>query len=271
MVGAPTGGRRGITVGVVVGGAEEVAFALGTEPAPEVVEALAAGKAVVFEEAYFDDGRIEFSRSGMEGGQEFHDVVPVDAVLAGPVPGMDLVLPAATAAELGMDSLPNSVWLHYEEFITLGQEDAARSAVRGLGGNYSVSYEGGPHSRTLAVLSWILLVVGVLAAAVAVVCMVLSLGDGRSTRVSLATIGATTGMLRRLAMAQAVVCVLLGGLVGAVAGTLPAAILFATSTFGMGGLPWLVLAALVLGPMLVVAVAAALFVRPVLGEAVRAE
>lgn len=261
----------GVTVGVVVGGAEEVAFALGAEPAPEVVEALASGKAVVFEESYFDDGLIEFSRSGMDGGQEFHELVPVDAVLAGPVPGMDVVLPTATAAELGMDSTPVSVWLRYEAILTPAQEDAAHSAVRTLGGNYWVSYERGPHSGGLALLPWILLVVGVLAAAIAVVGMVLSLGDGRATRVSLATIGATTGMLRRLATAQAVVCVLLGGLVGVAAGALPTAILFATSTFGMGGLPWLVLAALVFGPMLVVAVAAALLVRPVQGQAVRAD
>lgn len=256
--------------GILVGGTEVLEFVTGRAATVEELQAIDDGVALVFDPQFISGGRTLIEEMDFSGSEPLGTQHELDARYVEAHPGMYVVVPPQTAEAIGMPVAPMAVWLDYgDAALARGDVQRASRAVFSMGGEYLFSYEGGPYSPALALVPSLVATVGGAAVAVAVVAMVLAVGEGRATRVTLATIGATTGLLRRAATSQAVVCVVLGGLVGAVVGAVPIAIVFASSEIGMGPIPWLPLGALAFGPAVAVACLAAVVVRPAQAQMVR--
>lgn len=252
---------------VVVGDEQLLHFTLGAVPSREAREEFERGKVIVFDEQLVSDGTADVHEMRYPEDATTEHSLP--AVVAGDVPGMEVVISPDVAAGLGMEIAPSAVWLDYGPGVEEADFELAQEAVDFLGDGYWLEYEAGPHSAMLELMPLLTVAAATLASAVALVSMSLALDDGRETRASLATIGASAATLRRLAVAQAAVCVAMGGLLGAIVGGVPAGVAFALSTVGIGAVPWWQIAVLIVSPVLVVMAATAVFVRPDEGRAMR--
>jgi putative ABC transport system permease protein len=148
-------------------------------------------------------------------------------------------------------------------------EDLARTAVQRAGGS-GMYVERGWHDPSqafdLALIAFAALVI----VGAAGVATGLAIADGRADHATLAAVGASPGVRRRLAAGQSAMLGLLGALAGAVAGVIPAAAMLhshsvAAARNGTSGyplvLPWTSLAVLVIGVPLLGAACAWLLTR----------
>jgi putative ABC transport system permease protein len=260
-------GGGGALAGPAVGGPGVVSLLAGRSDAA-AEQALREGGAVVFNPALLNDGQVtvqvtHYSMAPTDDGTtRSADEQPTaemsfPAVVAphrdNAVP--DVVLSPQAAKQLGVATQAQAVVASMTTTPSQHAEDLARTAVQRAGGS-GMRVERGWHDPSqafdLALIAFAALVI----VGAAGVATGLAIADGRSDHATLAAVGASPGVRRRLAAGQSAMLGLLGTIAGAVAGVLPAAAVMhshsvAAARNGTSGyplvLPWTSLAVLVIG------------------------
>ena len=181
--------------------------ALGLPDAAAAAAALRSGKVLVDERAVWPDGTAHLSITE-EGSDATSDPAPV-VVPAAPVERLgqfDIVLTPDVAERMGVQSIPMGFVVTAAATPTTADEVAARTAVAGDGAGIYV--ERGYGGRAPPMLLWVLvlaaLVVGLGATGLA---MALAAAEFRPDLATLAAVGASPRVRRRVAAAQSGVVV----------------------------------------------------------------
>ncbi|MDH6711289.1 putative ABC transport system permease protein [Kitasatospora sp. MAA19] len=221
---------------------------------PAAEQALAAGKILVFDRAFLaDDGRTVLRLRGGSGGPlqpgeipkpELQEV-PADAVLVeNPTAArfaQGLILPSALP-KLGLAAQPTgSIWVPATPPDRKAQQRAEAAVVR-LNRAAQLEVERGYQPRgdalTLALSGFAALVV----LGAAGIATGLAAADSRQDQATLAAVGAPPRIRRTMAGLQCALIALLGALLGAVNGFVPAVGLLKSRASGFGSQPALITA-----------------------------
>ncbi|MEE6286994.1 FtsX-like permease family protein [Georgenia sp. MJ173] len=249
---------------------------LGFPGAEEAAAALAAGRVVVPSElAIHRDGTVHLDDERYVDGEEVRVVdtyeLPATAADLGSNGMFDvfaMVFPPQVVEELGLHTEDVGLLASTSRMPTEGEETAAYDAAYELDTMAYVGVERGPGNESLAV--WIVvaaaLVVGLGATMMSIA---LAQTETRPDLATLAAVGASPGIRRRIAAAQAGVLTLIGGVIGAGTGLLLAAVIVTAMRHQWGRvdplwqlvIPWPAVAAIGLGVPLVAMGAAWLFTR----------
>ncbi|MEZ0089169.1 FtsX-like permease family protein [Streptacidiphilus sp. EB129] len=194
---------------------------------PAAVRALAAGKAVVFDPRFLNNGRvtlalIRFGATGPEGNKSSTLDVPGVAVDA-KLPFVQAVLPASLAASSGLTvEADDSVWLP-AAVPSSADEQRASAAVARINDNAAVSVERGYQaSNRSAIVLGLAVIASVVAVAAAGIATGLASADSQGDLATLAAVGAAPGIRRRLSGFQCGVIAAMGAVMGVLAGFVPA-------------------------------------------------
>ncbi|WP_431680334.1 FtsX-like permease family protein [Kitasatospora sp. KL5] len=201
---------------------------------PAAEQALAAGKAVVFDPKYVKDGKItlDLTVAEPETTEDINAARPskpvvhhttVDAVVvkAEVVAAQALVSPE-TAGRLGLSTRPaGSVW-RPAAAPSDGAEQKASAAVGKLDDNAGVQVERGYRSDQTLVGLALTGFAGLVALGAAGIATGLAAADSQRDLATLAAVGATGGIRRRLSGFQCGVIAAMGTVLGTVCGVIPA-------------------------------------------------
>jgi putative ABC transport system permease protein len=277
--GCSSGG--GEVAGPVVGTPGVVSLLAGRSDAA-AEQALREGGAVVFNPALLTNGHVtlevnHYSVEPVDTGvtRSTDEEPPVEvsfpAVVAphgdGALP--DVVLSPQAAKQLGVATQPQAVVASMTTTPSQHAEDLARTAVQRAGGS-GIYVERGWHDPSQAFDLALVAIAALVIVGAAGVATGLAIADGRSDHATLAAVGASPGVRRRLAAGQSAMLGLLGAIAGAIAGVIPAAAVLhshsvAAARNGSSGyplvLPWTSLAVLVIGVPLLGAACAWLLTR----------
>ncbi|MFE9422972.1 FtsX-like permease family protein [Kitasatospora sp. NPDC006697] len=189
-------------------------------------QAVATGKAVVFSSALLRDGKATVRITqpyGDQGHAPFQDV-QVDAVLMPMAhPTAFMYLPPAQVTALGLDTADaGSVWLPAAApgDVAVQRATAAVTQVAGSGWNLYVERGYRPHNDVLAI--GLALFAGLVALGAAGIATGLAAADSQRDLATLAAVGATAGIRRRLSGFQCGVIAAMGTVLGMVCGAVPA-------------------------------------------------
>jgi putative ABC transport system permease protein len=168
----------------------------------------------------------------------------------------------ATATELGVDAQPTTIVAAFEEPLSIAQSDqlngqAALAGTRDALVQVSISHAPpGPYDWLIPLLG----TVSVLVVGASAVALGLARFERRPDDATLAAVGGTPGLRRRLGFWQALIIAGFGTATGAVTGILPAIGVAIQSRGGqqLTDVPWLLLAALVVALPLAIAAVNAL-------------
>ncbi|MQS13910.1 FtsX-like permease family protein [Streptomyces kaniharaensis] len=198
------------------------------DPAPG--QALAAGKAVVFDPAYLKDGKVILQvTEPLKGGPRdvHHPVVheiTVDAVLASavlPSAGQAVISPD-TAHRLGFSTVDaGSVWLP-DAAPSDGVEQKARGALAKLADHVTFDVERGYHSRDNLITLGLSGFAALVALGASGIATGLAAADSQRDLATLAAVGAAPRIRRSLSGFQCGVIAAMGTLLGVVCGIVPA-------------------------------------------------
>ncbi|PBC77930.1 putative ABC transport system permease protein [Streptomyces sp. TLI_235] len=255
---------------------------------PAVEQALAAGKAVVFDSKLVKDGKITLDMT-VELTQNNEDVlntaptgkpavrhVTVDAVYVKPetAAAQALVSPQ-TAKKLGLSTRPaGSVW-RPAAAPSDGAEQKASAAVAKLDDGASVTVERGYRSQQTLTGLALTGFAGLVALGAAGIATGLAAADSQRDLSTLAAVGATGGIRRRLSGFQCGVIAAMGTVLGTLCGVVPAVALrkmeasaVYDSSYGMTkpaeaviAFPWTDLAITLVGLPMLAVLLAMLFTR----------
>ncbi|WP_371498957.1 FtsX-like permease family protein [Kitasatospora sp. NBC_00374] len=203
---------------------------------PAAAQALAQGKAVVFDQVFVKDGRITLElterseeprvmapvRRG-EGPRPTVHQVAVDAVLVSArTPGMGAVVSPETARRLGLETTEaGSVWLP-EAAPSDGAEQKASAAVARIDDSAELEVERGYRSSRTLVTLGLTGFAALVALGAAGIATGLAAADSQRDLATLSAVGATGGIRRRLAGFQCGVIAAMGAILGTLAGIVPA-------------------------------------------------
>ncbi|MFI2610849.1 ABC transporter permease [Kitasatospora sp. NPDC018619] len=193
-------------------------------------QALAAGKAVVFDARYVKDGKVALrydtpapAGAGTVAGKPVYTEVAVDAVLAEPAlpaPAQVVVSPA-TAARLGFSTAPaGSVWLP-AVMPSDGARQKAAGALAKLHDHEVLKIERGYESRTDLVRLGLNAFAALVALGAAGIATGLAAADSQRDLTTLAAVGAEPRIRRSLSGFQCGVIAAMGALLGVVCGVVP--------------------------------------------------
>ncbi|MET8545117.1 ABC transporter permease [Kitasatospora sp. NPDC004799] len=193
-------------------------------------QALAAGKAVVFDARYVKDGKVVLQYntpapegSGPAAGKPVYKEIAVDAVLAEPVlasPAQAVVSPA-TAARLGFSTIPGgSVWLP-AAMPSDGAQQKADGALAKLHDHEVLTIERGYESQADLVRLGLNAFAALVALGAAGIATGLAAADSQRDLTTLAAVGAEPRIRRSLSGFQCGVIAAMGALLGAVCGVVP--------------------------------------------------
>ncbi|BFV58398.1 hypothetical protein KCMC57_up35020 [Kitasatospora sp. CMC57] len=248
---------------------------------PAAAQALTAGQVVVADPGYLRDGKVtlQLIRYGATGPQDNQvSTVSLPAVVApGTVRAARAVLSPAAAAAIGLvPSVQQSVW-RPAHTLAPAEEQRATAAVTEAGSGKLAVERGYQSGSTNAIALGLAIAASAVAIAAAAIATGLAATDSRGDLATLAAVGATPGIRRRLSAFQCAVVAAMGAVIGALAGLVPAAALQRVQNlgvearFGSAGslrigsnplvVPWPELAALVIGLPLLAWVLAAVFTR----------
>ena len=249
----------------VVASGDAIEFFLGRSDAAASAT-LRGGGALVFWPTLVTDGRIQFV------ADEGLDTVTLDApgLELEARPGVPILVGESLAKRMSsVELVAGSPWLRLDRDPTPSElarisRELERLGAHGLEANVPPVHFG------LAVYPWLALGALIAVGAVAVVGVSLSLVDGREARAAIAAVGASGRTERRIAVVSAFGVTLLAALLGAVVGLGPTLLAMAVSEgrFPMA-VPWGWVAVIVFGVPVLVAVVAAIFVRPTRPRVVR--
>ncbi|MEV7926745.1 ABC transporter permease [Kitasatospora sp. NPDC088779] len=252
---------------------------------PAAGQALAAGKAVVFDAKYLKDGKVAVGLNdpmeetdGPSPRKRGHTEISVDAVLASavvPASGQAVISPD-TATRLGLTTSPaGSVWLP-DSSPSDGAQQKANGALAKLTDQDVLSIERGYQSRSDLIGLGLSIFAGIVALGAAGIATGLAAADSQRDLTTLAAVGAEPRIRRTLSGFQCGVIAAMGTLLGTVCGIVPAVALrkvqgVATSVPGMSAetiannsvvvLPWLTIAVTVVALPVLAAGLAALLTR----------
>lgn len=244
-----------------IGGPDVLQAAYG-EVDPAAAQALADGKVVVLGEGIARDGTIDIPLYDAAGTESLLRDVPAVTLPApaGYLYALALLSPD-TAAGLGL--VPVGLPTYILDRSTPPTNDE-RDRLTELGRDNSVfSYqvEAGYESPAGPVLLALLGASVVVVLGATAISTGLAAADGRADLSTLAAVGAAPRTRRLLAMAQAAVVALLGAILGALAGFVPAAALVETLGDWPLVVPWSILGAILVVVPLLAAGCAGLFTR----------
>ncbi|GHF44416.1 hypothetical protein GCM10018790_22570 [Kitasatospora xanthocidica] len=253
-----------------------------TDPAPG--QALAAGKAVVFDPRYLKDGKVavrfsepaDLNGGGPAGRKQVTHEIAVDAVLADtavPSPGQAVISPA-TAAGLGFTTTSvGSVWLPGEAPSDSSQQKADGALAR-ITDRDLLTVERGYSSQASLVTLGLTVFAGLVALGAAGIATGLAAADSQRDLTTLAAVGAEPRIRRSLSGFQCGVIAAMGAVLGVVCGIVPGVALRKVESAGSNYpgmspeelannaivvLPWpTIAAAVVVLPVLAAALAAGL-------------
>lgn len=257
--------------GTPVGGPELVGPLTGKSHTPAGAEILDEGGVVVFWSAPMRaDGTIVF------------DVVTAEEDMAAVAAGRDPVsrqvtLPAAyikttsaaaqiiyspeAAAKLGLTTEPTTLFLHFDQLPTTGQEEAAQKAMSDAGLTSWLSVERGYVSGYGLGLLSLVVGAGLITFGAAGIATGLAQADARGDHATLAAVGADPRLRRSLAAAQALSISGLGTALGVAAGFVPAVALIGAIPSLELVIPWWQLVQVMVVVPVLAAVAAWLLTR----------
>ncbi|MFE6869851.1 FtsX-like permease family protein [Kitasatospora sp. NPDC057692] len=196
-------------------------------------QALAAGKAVVFDERLVKDGKITIDIEMLPAPDEVVNAADQEArvrhvtveafLLAPPVnPGGDALLSPEAAHRLGfVTSDAGSVW-RPESAPGEGAEQKARAGLAKLSDGVAFEVERGYQSENELVTLGLTVFAGLVALGAAGIATGLAAADSQRDLTTLAAVGAAPGVRRTLSGFQCGVIAAMGALLGAVAGFVPA-------------------------------------------------
>ncbi|MFD0400505.1 FtsX-like permease family protein [Kitasatospora sp. NPDC127121] len=202
---------------------------------PAAGQALAAGKAVVFDARYLKDGKIavelndpmeetDGSSHGPSPRKRGHTEISVDAVLASaavPASGQAVISPD-TATRLGLTTAPTgSVWLP-DSSPSDGSQQKANGALAKLTDQEVLSIERGYQSRADLIGLGLSIFAGIVALGAAGIATGLAAADSQRDLTTLAAVGAEPRIRRTLSGFQCGVIAAMGTLLGTVCGIVPA-------------------------------------------------
>ena len=269
-----TWGGRGAVAGLVVG-TEELVRVLAQGRAAEAWAALEAGQALVFGEDFIEAGQLTISHAKMNdiGEHDQGEKLKVPALLVAESPGLPVILPLSMVNELGIDRAGDvrEAYLSYSRPITQDERELMNARAGQSGYGVWLAADTGPDQSVARILLPVAAAGLAVALAVAVVAAGLAVRDGSEGRTLLANIGASRATLRRTTGVQAFVAAGYGSLLGAAAALIPAVTVAVASGTVAGLMPWWHIAAVVLLPVPLVALAAALMRPPAAQRVVRAE
>ncbi|MFJ9454940.1 FtsX-like permease family protein [Kitasatospora sp. NPDC101447] len=194
-------------------------------------QALAAGKAVVFDPRYIKDGKVavqysepvDYTASGNADHKPAYTEIAVDAVLANSAvsaPGQAVVSPA-TAARLGFVTSPaGSVWLP-DAMPSDGSQQRADGALAKISDHDVLSIERGYQSEAGLVSLGLTAFAALVALGAAGIATGLAAADSQRDLTTLAAVGAEPRIRRSLSGFQCGVIAAMGALLGVVCGIVP--------------------------------------------------
>ncbi|MCW2645976.1 MAG: transporter permease [Pseudonocardiales bacterium] len=260
-----------------------VAALFGT-PVPSAVAALRAGKAVVLDSTAIHDGTVTVTATTVaataadSGPQPSHPhTITIPAVVVGQGFAMtQLILPSSMAPRLGVTLQPAGVLVHSSRAPTDREMQVADGALNRIDDTLSLYVESGYHNANSWLLLALIAAAAVIAIAAAVIATALANLDSRTAMVTLAAVGAGPHTMRLLSMARAGVIAGIGTAIGVVAGFVPPAA-WVQATRRIAGppipdeqtlgaqvtlvVPWLPIAAALVGIPVAAALVAGLFTR----------
>jgi putative ABC transport system permease protein len=208
---------------VIVGGPDVLRLLVGHDD-PAADQVLSAGGVVVFSPLYLDAGRVSIETDKSQGNTQptASGTTAFDAALVSLTPGPQALLSPAAAAKLGIVPTVGGILFDSDRTTTRAQERKADSAIRQIDADYSLVVERGyrghlPTQLLLAFLGAAIVTIGAAGAATG-----LAIADARPDHTTLVAVGAAPGTRRRLAMAAAGTIALIGAVLGAASGFVPA-------------------------------------------------
>ena len=270
---------------VLVGGAEDIRAAFGTDAGADALAVLDAGGMVVTNPVFVDGGeavlqardvRSQFQpASGAAAEEGVLSSVSLTAAVVEPaeaVPFFGIVSPE-TAERLDMRPEATELLVQLGRFPSAAEADTAAAAVAGVYKQPGAGFWVEPGiSRGDQWMGWSIVAVSALITfSAAGIATGLSLADARSDHMTLAGVGASPRLRKALAGAQALLTSGLGVLLGSVAGGVPAALIASSTEMRTAvDIPWLHLLILAVGVPLIGAGLAWLCTRAVLPMSRRA-
>jgi putative ABC transport system permease protein len=144
--------------------------------------------------------------------------VPVPGyMLHGVATGATIISPAAVKA-VGLGVKPLGIVAATTRTPTQAEQDALEAAVRRLPGGYSSSIEHGPKNDDALTMLILQIAAGVIALGAAAIATGLAAVESRGDLATLAAVGASPGLRRRLSLSQSGVIAGLGSLLGGLVG-----------------------------------------------------
>ncbi|WP_235502843.1 ABC transporter permease, partial [Kitasatospora sp. Root187] len=248
---------------------------------PTATQALTNGQVVVTNPGYLRDGKVtleltRFGASGPEGNQVSTVSLPGVAAPATAQAARAVLSPAAAKAAGLVPNGQESVW-RPARALTSAEEQRTTGAVLQAGPGKLAVERGYRADSSDAIALGLAIAASAVAIAAAAIATGLAATDSRGDLATLAAVGATPGIRRRLSAFQCAVVAAMGATIGAVAGLVPAAALQRVQSlgfearFGSSGslrigsnplvIPWPELAVLVIGLPLLAWLLAAVFTR----------
>jgi putative ABC transport system permease protein len=208
---------------VVVGGPDVLRLLTGHDD-PAADQVLGRGGVVVFSPLYLDAGRVSIETDKGQGNSQptASGTTAFDAALVSLTPAPQALLSPAAAAKLGIVPAVGGILFESDRTTTRAQERKADSAIRHFDADYSLVVERGYHGHLptqllLAFLGAAIVTIGAAGAATG-----LAIADAQPDHTTLVAVGAAPGTRRRLAMAAAGTIALIGAVLGAATGFVPA-------------------------------------------------
>lgn len=208
---------------VIIGGPDVLRLLVGHDD-PAADQVLSTGGVVVFSPLYLDGGRVSIETDKSQGNSEptVSETTVFDAAVVSLTPAPSAFLSPAAAAKLGIVPAVGGILFDSGRTTTRAQERKADSAIRRIDADYSLVVERGYHGHLptqllLAFLGAAIVTIGAAGAATG-----LAIADARPDHTTLVAVGAAPGTRRRLAMAAAGTIALIGSVLGALTGFVPA-------------------------------------------------
>lgn len=268
---------------IVVAEPDELAAILGTPVDGAARQALAAGKPVALDPAVLDDGTLTLTAYPAKYGGRYNDQgLPVLAgggtahawadtpLLHTPSPSLYLAaVTPKTAADLGIATTKTYLAVSTPTGLTQGDLDAVEqvlaasfastSAMSPYGGTWQPLRQDPPdHTAVMWALSGAFALVVL---AVTAIALALARSDGRADELTLAAVGASPLIRRRIAFWQAAFVTSLGSILGALIGLVPSAVFGAAQTEASLVVPLGQCAAIAIGTPLIASALAFLTTR----------
>ena len=213
----------GLFNGTVIGGPDVLRLLTGHDD-PAADQVLDSGGIVVFNPLYLNAGHVTIETDKTQGNAEptTSGTMSFDAALVSLTPAPQVLLSRAAAAKLGIAPVVGGILFDTSQTTTRAEERKANSAIRHFDADNSLVIERGYHGDLpvqllLAFFGAAIVTIGAAGAATG-----LAIADARPDHITLVAVGAAPGTRRRLAMAAAGTIALIGAVLGAATGFVPA-------------------------------------------------